>query len=43
MVQTREQRLQYLKDWKTNHPDYMPIQLLCANCNWIKKYERGES
>jgi hypothetical protein len=28
-----------LREIKAGSKDY---QLLCANCNWIKKYEKGE-
>jgi len=31
--------LKIYKAAKDGHPDY---QLLCANCNWIKRAEMGE-
>lgn len=32
----------YLKELLAN-PDYETLQLLCANCNWIKRYENNEN
>jgi len=36
-------RLRYYL-WLLNNPEYTlnQIQLLCANCNWIKRYENDE-
>ncbi len=31
--------IQYLK-YASTHPD--EFQVLCANCNWIKRWEKGE-
>ena len=33
---------QYYKNLATQKMDNNKYQLLCANCNWIKRYEQGE-
>ncbi len=39
----RVREIGYLKYYKKVKENPMTYQLLCANCNWIKKYENGET
>ena len=42
MVKTKKQRLEYQKEYHKKNKENK-YQLLCANCNWIKRHENKES